>query len=338
MVVYAFASLGIELTRNTGRIASVWFANAVILAAILKHPTQRWALILALAYAGNLLANLHSGDSLVLATLLSACNILEVLVAAVLVLRFSDSLDFHRSRPMIILLLACIGPATLVSATVASFVLAQVVGADFLQVFITWYPADVLGFVTLTPLLLVLHRNDLTDLIHPKVFGKLVVVIALTLATVAAIFLQRSMPLLFLAFPVLLIAVWLMGYVGGAVALATLTVGAFVATLNDLGPISLMQPDPRLKILALQGFSATAALTGIAVAAVLFELSMLRAAIAQAPDFLYVKNLRGECRRPRAASTGMRQPRSRCWPRRGESSVWLERPRRSLSARRSRMP
>ncbi|MBU1307769.1 MAG: diguanylate cyclase [Alphaproteobacteria bacterium] len=294
VVVSVLAWFGIELTRNSGRIASIWLPNAVLLAAILRRPVDNWWLILLLGGVGNLLANLQSGDSLLLGLLLTACNIAEVTIAAACVLRFSNSLDFRRGKPMFVLILCCAVPAALSSSTLASFTLALGTGADFLSVFATWYPADTLGLIALTPLLLVLDRDDLADLAHPAVIKKLVVVVAVIAVAAGAIFLQKSMPLLFLAFPALLLATWLLGYIGGAIAVAAISIAAFVATLNHLGPISLMHQDIHSQILALQLFTATAALTSIASASVLFEVSTLRAALAQAPDFFYVKNRRSE--------------------------------------------
>lgn len=293
-VVYILAWFGIELTRSTGRIASLWLSNAVLLAAALKVAPRQWAPILVLGYFGNITANLQAGDDPLLAGLLTACNLLEVLVAASLVVRFAGSLDFRRRAPLAVLLLSCAGPAPAASSLAASLVLSQLAGADFLTVAGTWYSADALGLIMLTPLLLVLDADDIRDLAHPKVWKNLFLVVAVLALAVSAIFLQSSMPLLFLAIPAVLIGVWMLGYAGAALGVFVVAVAAFVATIYGVGPISLMQTELRLQILALQGFVATAALTAIIAASVRFEVNVLRAALAQAPDFFYVKNLRSE--------------------------------------------
>lgn len=293
-VVYILAWFGIELTRSTGRIASLWLSNAVLLAAVLKLAPRKWPPILVLGYVGNIAANLQAGDGPLLAAVLTACNILEVLVAATVVVRFADSLDFRRRAPLVVLLLSCAGPATAASSLVASSALSQLVGADFLTVLGTWYCADVLGLIMLTPLLLVLDADDIRDLVHPKVWKKLCLVAAILALTVSAIFMQSSMPLLFLAIPAVLTGVWLLGHAGAALGVFVVAVAAFVATIQHVGPIALMQSELRLQILALQAFVATTALTAVIAASVRFEVNVLRAALAQAPDFFYVKNLRSE--------------------------------------------
>jgi len=40
--VFASAFLGIELTRESGRIASIWLANAVVLLVLLRTSRRRW--------------------------------------------------------------------------------------------------------------------------------------------------------------------------------------------------------------------------------------------------------------------------------------------------------
>lgn len=294
LAVFALAWFGIELTRASGRVASVWFANAVLLALLLKQPVARWPLLVIFGYGGNIAANLQSGDGIVIAALLSACNSLEVMLAAAITRRFARSMDFRQRQPMMVMLASSAGAATVVTTVAASSVLAGIAGANFLSVAATWYPADALGYITVTPILLTISRGDVTDLLHREVVPKIAVSALLLTATVTVIFVQTDLPLLFLAFPALVSVVWLLGYVGGAMATVVIVCVAFVATLHGHGPIGLVQPDLRLRVLTLQVFTATAALTVLAIAATRFDIALLRSAITQAPDFFFVKNRRSE--------------------------------------------
>ena len=62
--VFLVAWAGVLLTRQNGRIASVWLANAVAVAILLRSPKQRWPELVAAVLAANFTANLANGDAL----------------------------------------------------------------------------------------------------------------------------------------------------------------------------------------------------------------------------------------------------------------------------------
>ena len=292
--VFALAWFGIDLTRTSGRIATVWFSNALLLAVILRHPARSWPLLMAFGFSGNIAANLVDGDDLAFAAMLSGCNMLEVLIAAALTRRFAGAADFRQRRPMLVLLGAALGPAVMTSTIVASSVITATVGADFWSVAATWYPADALGLITLAPILLTIDQDDIKELGHPRVVPKFLLSLAVLIATLAVVFWQTYFPFLFLVIPAMILVVWLLGYIGSAIAVTTLAIAAFVATLNDFGPIGLMGPDLRLRIITLQILMATSSLTLLAIAANRFDVQRLRAAIVHAPNYFYVKNRSSE--------------------------------------------
>lgn len=294
LAVYAAAIGGIELTRGTGRIAAIWIANAVMLAAIFKRRTDEWPLILSVSYVANVLANVQAGDALHTSLVLALCNLVEVVICAFLVTVGTREYDFRRPRPMFLFALAALGPACLVSAAAASGFLSLFNGADMGSVFLSWYAADALGLVTITPLLLIINKHDFADLIHPKLLPRVALVVFTLAMTLSLIFLQRSMPLLFLAFPAIIMATFSLGFIGATFAVLLTAIVALTATLHGLGPITLMHGSFRLQIYALQLFTATAALTSVAVACLLGERDILLAGLGQAPDFHFIKNLRSE--------------------------------------------
>lgn len=90
VTVLLTAWLGIWLTREAGRVASIWLSNAVLLGLILRKPVAQRPLLIG-GYIGNITANTISGDALLLASALSLCNTLEVLF-------ISASLRYRRYR------------------------------------------------------------------------------------------------------------------------------------------------------------------------------------------------------------------------------------------------
>lgn len=294
LCVFVSAWACIELTRETGRIAAIWLANAVMLAAVLKRPRSDWPLLLAFGYLANILANLVTGDQLAVAVVLSLCNSLEVVLCALLVTGLTAARDFRRPRLMVLLTLVAAGPASIASAALGASILLVLYGTDFTTGFSSWYAADALGLVTLTPMLLLSGSNDLVDLFHPAMRRRLALVSIVLLATLSAVFLQSTMPLLFLAFPAIIVATFSLGFAGASLAVMITAGIALWATLNHMGPISLMHDGLRLQIIALQLFAAALSLTGVAVATLLGERDLLGAALGQSPDFQYVKNLNSE--------------------------------------------
>jgi len=292
--VFVTAWAGIEITRGTGRIAAIWLANAVLLAALLKRARREWALLVSLGYGANVLANVCTGDGFVSATLLSSCNSVEVLIAGFLVTSLTKVRDFRRPKPMIILGLVSVGPASMVAAALGAFMVQALYGADFGTTFFTWYAADALGLLTLTPILLVVGWIDIADLAHPAIRGRAVGVALVLVGTLSAIFLQSSMPLLFLAFPAIVVATFSLGFVGASLAVLLTSSVALWATVNGMGPISLMQSGFRFQIITLQIFTAITGLTAVSIAALMNERDLLSAALSQAPDFQFIKNLRSE--------------------------------------------
>ncbi|MGV8834255.1 MAG: diguanylate cyclase [Devosia sp.] len=285
---------GIELTRGTGRIAVIWLANAVMLAAVLKRPRSEWPILLAMGYGANVLANLVTGDDVVTAALLSMCNSIEVVLSVTLLSGLTSERDFRRPKPMFLLTLIALGPASFVTAILASSILLVLHGTDFSTVFMTWYAADALGLVTLTPMLLLVGSSDLADLVHPAMRRRLALVTVVLVAALGAVFLQSSMPLLFLAFPAIVFATFMLGFAGASLAVLLTSGVALWTVLHGMGPISLMQDDLRLQLTALQIFTVALALTGTAVAILLGERDLLSAALIQAPDFRFIKNLNSE--------------------------------------------
>src|SRR5208282_4475355 len=63
VAVFLTAFIGIELTKGSGRIASIWLANAVVLLALLRTPAKSWTAWVLCGLVGNVFANVLTGDS-----------------------------------------------------------------------------------------------------------------------------------------------------------------------------------------------------------------------------------------------------------------------------------
>jgi PAS domain S-box-containing protein len=247
-----------------------------------------------LGYVANALANLLTGDDLTTATLLSACNSLEVAICVIAMTWKRGELNFKQPRVLLLFCAVAAGPAALVSAALASAILSVLKGADFSTVFGTWYAADALGLLAATPILMVVRARDVLGLFRPKALARAIPPLGILLGTLALVFLQSSFPVLFLVFPALLYVAFALGLSGSAIAIVLTAGVALWATVNGYGPLTLVHGSLREQIVFFQLFVAVGALQSLAVGALLAERNLLGAALAQAPDFHYIKNTKGQ--------------------------------------------
>ena len=266
LLMAGLAILGIEFTRSSGRIAAVWFANGAVLAVLLRSARPQWPTILGAAFAANVVANLAVGDPVAQALVLSACNSLEILLVALALRRFSTGADFTRSNAIFVFAGAAIvasAAAGLIAATYLSF------GPGWSALFRTWFFADTLGLLLVTPLAITWSQKWVMPNRWPRVAEQaLITVIAL-----AATFFVFSAPTprLFLIMPVLLLA----GFRLQPIATATVTflcaIIATAMTFTGSGPIAASSASLTDQVMLLQAFVATGFILSLPVSGVISE-------------------------------------------------------------------
>ena len=276
-VCFAAAVIGIEITREAERVAAIWLSNAVILVALLRMPTRHWPVLLFTGFAANLAANIAVGDAVGLAVALGACNMVEVLVGAVLVQRGSGRTpDLLTLRAFARFCILVGGVACAISATLAATVIAST-GAPFAPVWRTWFLADAIGMITFVPILLMFHRG-FSAVRAPHWETIAIPLVAAALA--AAVFAQNTVPLLFVIFPVLITAAFRLGVRGAATTMFACLIIAIAFTVQGYGPIARIDAALPEQILFLQFYLAIAVFTVIPVALVLAERAQLAAALS----------------------------------------------------------
>src|SRR5712691_10003776 len=86
---FAGAAFGIALTQQAGNVAPFWPPNALLLAVLLRSEPNRWLIWLGAAMFAALAANILLVGDLMLGAVLSAVNVMEVVVSATLMRRFA---------------------------------------------------------------------------------------------------------------------------------------------------------------------------------------------------------------------------------------------------------
>ncbi|MGU3404929.1 ATP-binding protein [Methylobacterium brachiatum] len=268
------------LTYETGRIASIWVANAVLVAVLLRAPRRNWMVLLAAGLAGDVAGNLVSGDPTTLAFGFAACNGVEILlcVAGLRWLQPHGEVDLTRPRTlMAFCLLAVIAP--MFAATLAAVLLALVSGVAPFGILMTWYPADALGLLAVTPLLVSVRIADLRGLFAPGLRVQSLLTFAGLAVVLTSTFLQGRYPLLFLVFPALVFVAFRLGFAGVAVATAMTSAMAVWSILHATGPLALIVGSVRGQVVVLQIFLALMALMSLQIAATLAERQKLSNAL-----------------------------------------------------------
>ncbi|KJB89859.1 hypothetical protein N826_13785, partial [Skermanella aerolata KACC 11604] len=279
-LVFAGAWAGIMITHEADRIAPIWITNAVLLTVLLRSPPHRWPLVLAVGCTANVAANIATGDSAVTSLGLSACNTLEIMAAAWLLARPQGSpLDLRRSAALVRFVACAGGAAPALSATAAAGFLALTAGADPAAVWQTWFLADALGMLVVAPLLLMLRTRELAGLFRPPLRRETAALLAGLTGVVGLVFIQSSLPILFVVLPLLVLAAFRLGFAGAAVAILLTAVISIGLTIEGYGPAMLADTSVVGRVLLLQGFLAVAVLTSLPVASILAQQRRTEAAL-----------------------------------------------------------
>ncbi|MDP3676355.1 MAG: MASE1 domain-containing protein [Novosphingobium sp.] len=283
LFVFVSAWGGIELTREGGRIASLWLANAGAVAFLLRRPNATSWDMLAAIFLANVAANVTAGDTPLLAIGLAVCNLIEITLAVILQVRTQAmfvSLGRSGGLARLVLFAGICAPA--VSALCAATFLSVSNDADFESVVWRWFLADSMGMITLAPMLVALRPATLRELVESSRWFELTVLATLALLTTVLVFSQPAYPILFAIFPVLMFIAFRVRFVGTTMAVTLVATISTVLTIRGNGPIAAAIPGMADRITFLQVFLGTVALTTLPVAAVLYERTKLQRKLLKA--------------------------------------------------------
>jgi integral membrane sensor domain MASE1 len=184
------AWLSLLLSRQTGAVASIWYANAVAMAALATRPPQAWALQLAAVAVALVGVSLWWGDPLVRALSFVPAHLVEIVAAAAL-LRWRG---FHRIEPLSAAsFLGLVAAAGVLPPAFGATLAAAVIGADglggFAALWVHWFAGAAVGVVSVLPLALALRRMPASDawrsIMRPLQMLRITGAAALTMACLA---------------------------------------------------------------------------------------------------------------------------------------------------------
>ena len=261
-VVFVLVVAVTLLTRKTGTYVVVWPVNALVLAVALSCARAERPWLLGCAFVGNALAVAFMGNSLPMALLMAFTNLVEVGVM-LLILGGSGALRLMRRSGMprfgLAATVACVASvATAEAGLMIAGYRPTLSGASL------WFAANLLGLLVFTPLLLAGLNRRFSEL-----FGadRLQTALGLGLLVIVstAVFLQSSLPLLFIPPAALTLVAIRSGIAGAALGAMLVSIIAVMATAHDVGPLVLIEGDVARRFIVLQLFLATLTVIALTV-------------------------------------------------------------------------
>ncbi len=251
----------------------VWLAGGIGLAALLLSPRRLWPAILAALFAAGVSADLLFGRPLILSIGFMTSNVLESAACAWLIVRWcGDDVKFTRVKEVF----ALIAAATVVNAA-TSFIgagtAALTATATFWHFWLSWWIADGLGILLITPLIVTWAKPF--ESLHGIRWIRMVEAVAFIVVWCTAAWLlfrvgpnHQSIHL----YPYMLIALlsWpalRLGQRGIMTALFLLTVIVVSSTAVNTGPIIWGGQSLQERLLLAQVYLGFAAVTGMLLAA-----------------------------------------------------------------------
>jgi signal transduction histidine kinase len=280
LAVFIAAAAMIVLSRYVPDALDIWMANAILLAALMKHRSRDWPWIAGAGFAANVIANLINFP-LGMAVLYAAANLFEIMLIAVPLRRFDLDRDF--GRPMVLLAfyaLALLAP--LFSALPFALYMHIVTGTPFVTDALNWFEPDALGFVIFLPPLLTVKWPAIKAMFHNDQIVWTTALLGILVAAIVFNFCARSYPFAFLFFPIVVLMTFQRGFAGGTLGL--LMTGLYLLVPAMIGDASgpLHAHPAREQIAVVQIFIAVMGFSIVLVGAALEERRRLEQGLANA--------------------------------------------------------
>ena len=307
---FAFATVTIMLTSDGRSHATVWLADAAVLAVLLSSPKSDWPLALLFGWVANLAANALTRDWAPGIILYGGINMGQVLLAGWIMRRKSENIDILADTPTALSFLFWAGfVAPAAGAIIGSAVSVVNYGESFLPSFARWYAGNALGFVILTPFLKSWFDGGYIKAIKARLPRQRLEDISLLLlhcAVSAVTFGQSGLPLLFAPFCSLLVLAIRSGRLATQAGVVLVGVLGALAAIYHVGPIALIHRGPVFEAIFFQSYLATMLAAALPVAALVASRSealaeaarreeLLAMILENSPDAILSFDARGRC-------------------------------------------
>lgn len=283
LLYFVASAVAIRFTRFGGGPACLWFATAILLAELVLRPSREWAWPVGAAMLGGIVATGLFGIGFVGAPVLTLFIVLEAVIAAWLVQRWSGvGADMGALRGVMLFVAAAGIIAPAVSGVGGALTITLATDTAFPVNWLSWYLGHALGTITVAPIALLALSGDMFAGIARLRWARKLEgagLILLTIAVSRLVFGQERFPLLFLPLLPLTIAAFRFDRIGGAIAIVILAVVGGAFTIGGSGPVYLISGVTHERALFLQFYLACAVVMTLLIAAELNQRKRLISAL-----------------------------------------------------------
>lgn len=282
LLVGITAWLSLTLARGPGALAAIWIGNGIFTGWLLARPSSVWPGYVLLGLAADIAAHLVAGYWALHAASMGIGDLVEVLIVAGVVRRLvPDVGDPKRWISLGGIAIASTLVACAVSGLLGASVASAIYGNSLAMNFISWFAAHVVGMVIVATSTLVVLREGLGFVGAPGRRWAFLASMLLLAGVSIAVFHSRY-PVLFMAYPPLLLAAFRHRFAGVAAGVILLTIVGSVATAMGRGPLWLVQDIGAAgRIALLQLYIAGGCLMTIPVALATAERKRLTARVRE---------------------------------------------------------
>ena len=308
---FLLATITIAYTTQTQLRASVWPADAVILALLLTRPRRDWSAVLLAGWAANVLANGVGRDWAMGMVCYGAVNMGQALLAAWIITRSrlgDDMLADGRTTVHFLLGGGLLAPA--LGALGGALISVLTYGSEFGPSFVGWFGATALGAVIFTPFFKALFDGSYIRAVEEQTPGgqmRGLALFGLHALTTVLVFTQTGLPILFLPFSSLLLLSFGQGRLATLAGVILVEVIGTLASIHMSGPMALTHQGPVFQALFFQFYLAVLMCTTLPVAAIVASRTeartlltereeLLRLIMAHSPDAILGFDSSGVCR------------------------------------------
>lgn len=292
LVYVLLAALSLSTASVQWNTAAVWLPSGFATGLILAKGRAFWPSVTFGSFAVNLAVNIGvdlSWDvAALLAVMIALANTGEALVTAYLIERhaYGKSFLFHTRGVTRFLLFAPVFPPliSVICGVVASSFFIETQGDNLFEVGLTWYVANAAGILIFTGLTVLILSNFGRASVPGRPIEAIALFLALCLAIQAlcGVYLTEQIsewPTPYMIAPLLVWAAFRFGAGGALAAIALVTAGASIGTLN--GFVVFPSELPWRSLVYLQIYLAVLAVVTLCVSAAVAEAERIKAELEQ---------------------------------------------------------
>ena len=276
------ARLGLRLAFANRNVTAVWPPTGIAVAAFFLFGSRVWPGVL----AGALLANITNGAPVETSIGIAAGNTVAPLLAGHFLRRVGFRAEIDRVADVVNIVAAGL-LGMLVSATLGTTVLllTGALAGSYASTWTVWWIGDAMGVIIYAPAILtfVKARNNLPRTPARQVEG---VAFLIVMPVAAALLMASFVPLWYIIIPLTLWGALRFRQPIAAITVALVASVSIVVLVRGFGPFSYTSLEPTTRLVTLQLFNATLALTVMLLTAIADERSRAWAELKSAAEDL----------------------------------------------------